>query len=218
MAKIGSLGDIVFEVSTKKTQTFGELSRTGSSRWNDHEIIGLKPISEFLGSDLEEITFSIILKAEFGVNPIKQLEIMRKIRDTGKTAPFLLGGKPISINHWSIRQISETHKIVDNKGNVLHVEASITLKEYVVRKKKATVKPKAAVKATAVKKKSGLGTMTITVKSVHIRSAPNVKGKVLGYAFKGQKLNVQSLSNGWYSLGQGKYITASTAYSSLKKG
>lgn len=217
MAKIGSLGDIVFEVSTKKTQTFGELSRTGSSKWSDHEIIGLKPISEFLGSELEEITFSIILKAEFGVNPIKQLAIMRKIRDTGKTAPFLLGGKPISINHWSIRQISETHKIVDNKGNTLHVEASITLKEYVVRKKKTAAK-KPAVKSSTVKKKSALGTMTITVKSVHIRSAPNVKGKVLGYAFKGQKLNVQSLSNGWYSLGQGKYITANSAYSSLKKG
>ncbi|MEK3976050.1 SH3 domain-containing protein [Psychrobacillus sp. FSL K6-1267] len=60
--------------------------------------------------------------------------------------------------------------------------------------------------------------MTITVKSVHIRSGPSASAKVLGYAFKGQKLDVKSLKNGWYSLGQGKYITANSAYSSLKKG
>ncbi|MEK3976051.1 phage tail protein [Psychrobacillus sp. FSL K6-1267] len=154
MAKIGSLGGIVFEVSSKKNYTFKDFSRSGSARWNEHEIIASKPISEFLGADLEEITFTIILKAEFGVNPLKQLEIMRKIRDTGKTAPFVLGGKPLSINHWSIRQISETHKTVDNKGNVLNVEATLTLKEYVIRKKKNSSKPKPVVKGTTTTTKS----------------------------------------------------------------
>jgi phage protein U len=219
LAKIGSFGDIVFEVSDKKTQTFKDLERSGAARWNDHEIIGHKAKSEFSGPGLEEISFSILLKAELGINPSKQLEKLRKMRDTGKAAPFIQGGKPISQNYWTIQQISESHKTIDNKGSTLTAEVSLDLKEYVVKKKAPPKKTtKTSQKTTTSNKKKTLGKMTITVKSVHIRSGPSVSSKVIGYAFNGDVLTVKSEENGWYSLGQGKYITANSAYSKLEKG
>ncbi|WP_441344725.1 SH3 domain-containing protein [Pseudomonas sp. FW305-BF6] len=51
-----------------------------------------------------------------------------------------------------------------------------------------------------------------------MRSGPSASAKVVGYVYKGDTLTVLSVKNGWYSLGQGKYITANSAYSDLKKG
>lgn len=220
MSKIGSFGDIVFEVSNKRTQTFKEFERSGTARWNDHEIIRKKPKSEFSGPGLEEISMTILLKAELGINPNKQLEKLRKMRDTGKVAPFIMGGKPISQNYWSIQQLNESYKTVDSKGNILVAEVTMSLKEYYMKQnktvlKKTTVAPKN--KATTTNKKT-LGKMTITVKSVNIRSEPSTSSKVIGYAYQGDTFTVYSEKNGWYSLGQGKYITSSSSYSTLKKG
>lgn len=221
MGKIGSFGDIVFEVSEKKTQTFKDFERSGSARWDEHEIIGHKPKSEFGGPGLEEISFTILLKVELGINPSKQLEKLRKMRDSGKAAPFIIGGKPISQNYWVITELSESYKVVDAKGNILVAEVNVDLKEYYVKPKKTTKKKKTTTtttKSSSSSKKKTLGKITITVKSVHIRSGPSTSAKVLGYAFKGNVLTVYSVKNGWYSLGQGKYITANSAYSTLKKG
>lgn len=221
MAKIGSYGDIVFEVSKKKTQTFNEFEREGSTRWNDHEIINLKPISEFNGPNLDEISITITLKAELGINPVKQIEKLRAMKDKGKAAPFIIGGKTISKNNWVIDRMTESHKVIDNKGNTLTAEVTLSLREYVIKpkkKKKTVSKKKASSASTSSKKKKTLGKIKIIVKSVHIRSSPSTSGKVLGYAFNGDTLTVYSVKNGWYSLGKGKYITANSKYSTLEKG
>ncbi|MCT8975488.1 phage tail protein [Clostridium sp. CX1] len=130
MAKIGSFGEIVFEVSEKITQTFSNLKRSGSVRWAEHEVNQKKPISEFIGAELEEISFDILLKAELGVNPSKQLEKLREIRDTGKVDYFIIGGKPVSQNYWYIQQMSEAYNVIDSNGNILSAEVNVTLKEY----------------------------------------------------------------------------------------
>ncbi|SHN77194.1 phage tail protein [Desulfitobacterium chlororespirans] len=134
MAKVGSFGDIVFEVSEKKTLTFANFERKGSARWSDHEILNYKPISEFIGSSLEELSFTILLKAELGVNPLKELERLRKMRDTGKVAPLIIGERPVSENQWSIQQLSESYKTIDDQGNVLSAEVNLGLKEYYAKK------------------------------------------------------------------------------------
>jgi phage protein U len=219
MSKIGSFGEIVFEVSPEKTQTFNDFERSGSARWNDHEIIGLKPKSEFSGPGLEEISYVILLKVELGIDPIKQIEKLRKMRDTGKVAPLIIGGKPVSQNYWSIQQLRESHKTVDSKGNILIAEVSVSLKEYYVKQKKIKpIKANSTTNSSSSSKGKSLGRITITVKSVNIRSGPSTNSKVIGYAYKGNILTVQSEKNGWYSLGQGKYITSSSDYSTLKKG
>lgn len=221
MAKIGSYGEIVFEVSRKKVQTFYDYQSSVSSRWNEHEIIQKKPKSEFVGPGLEEISFSVKFSASLGVNPTKQLEKLRAMVNSGKVAAIILGGKPISQNYYSLQRFDESNHVIDNKGRLLAVDVTLNLKEYALSKKKKKVTPKTMTKSgqtTSSKNKKSLGRMTITVKSVHIRSGPSTTAKVIGYAFKGDTLTVLSEKNGWYSLGQGKYITSNDAYSSLKKG
>ena len=46
---LGSLGDIVFEVSSREVVTFDGLKRNTKARYGSHEIIGQKPLLNIWG-------------------------------------------------------------------------------------------------------------------------------------------------------------------------
>lgn len=221
MAVVGSYGEIVFEVSTDKIQTYNDFQRTNEPRWQEHAIIGQKPILEFEGPGVDKISFNVILRADFGVNPEEQLVKLRKFSRWGQKALFIRGNQPISTNYWVIGNLVEKHRNIDNLGNVLTIEVELNLKEYdnrtAISEAKKTMSSNQIPNNTSTSKTT-IGTMTISVKSVHIRGGPGVDNKVLGYAMKGDKLTVYGEKDGWYSLGGGKYISANNAYSSFKKG
>lgn len=218
MAKIGSFGDVIFEVSQKKILTFKELEMKSSAKWDEHSIHRNKAKLEFDGPGLIDLNYTILLRAEQGINPMKEIAKLERIKNKGEAHLFILGQKPLAPNKFVIVDTSVDLKNIDQKGNILSAEVTLSLKEYV--ESKSTVKKTTTntQKKTTTSNKKSLGTITITVKSVHIRNGPGVNNKVLGYATNGQKLTVYEVKNGWYSLGGGKYITASSSYSTLKKG
>ncbi|PIC80549.1 hypothetical protein CSV75_01795 [Sporosarcina sp. P18a] len=221
MAVIGSFGTVVFEVTPKKINSFTDLEKSNKSRWSEHEIHGKKAKLEFEGAGLIDINYRLLLRVENGINPMKEIAKLEKMNDGGKAAPFILGSKPLSPNKFVITEISEALKNIDQRGNILSAEVTISLKEYVEGKaqiKKTTSNTKQPSKNANDKSKKVMGKMTITVKSVYIRSGPGTKNKAIGVARKGDSLTVYGVKNGWYSLGGGKYISASSAYSTLKKG
>lgn len=219
MAVIGSFGTVVFEVTPNKINTFTDLEKSNKSRWSEHEIHGKKAKLEFEGAGLIDINYRLLLRVENGINPMKEIAKLEKMNDGGKAASFILGNKPISPNKFVITEISEALKNIDSRGNILSAEVTISLKEYVEGKaqiKKTTTNTKQPSRKS--KNEKIVGKMTITVKSVYIRSGPGTKNKAIGVARKGDSLTVYGVKNGWYSLGGGKYISASSAYSTLKKG
>lgn len=135
--KNGQTVEIVFESyyqdNKLKVFTFEGMQRDGSGRWATHEIIGQdkKPILEFIGPDLEKISFSVTLLAVLGVNPEEEIKKLRKIRDEGIVCDVMIGENPISTNQWVIPTISEAHKTYDNAGALLAASVNISLTEYV---------------------------------------------------------------------------------------
>lgn len=221
MAVIGSYAGLVFEISDKRNVTFNDFKRYTTPRWDTHDILQNKPLPEFKGPGLDEISFVIKLRADLGVNPEVAMAKLREFARKGHTSLFIRGNQPISVNHWAITKASELHKVIDNKGNILSMEVELTLMEYPkieVPAAKKIIKPQEIKGASSNSSLKPIGKMTITVKSVHIRSGPGTNYKVLGYAFKGDTLTVYGQSNGWYFLGGGKYITASSKYSKFTKG
>ena len=128
---IGSLGKVVFETSEKKIRTFFDLKRSASARIGTHDLIGKKPILEFVGPGLEQISMNVRLDVSLGLNPADELKVLREMRDKGEIAKFILNGEPVTENYWLIEQISEDHRQIDNKGRLLIADLSITMKEYV---------------------------------------------------------------------------------------
>jgi hypothetical protein len=130
MAKVGSWGKIVFEVSREKQFSFNNLSKTVSSRWNEHERIGKKPKSEFNGPDLDEGNLDIILDATLGIKPMKTLSDLEKAVAAGEVNYLVIGKNKIGSGMWKITKMSEDYKIIYAGGEVAKIELSLDLKEY----------------------------------------------------------------------------------------
>lgn len=130
MGRLGVFGDVVFETSDTRILTFTNFNRSGTSRWADHEIIGRKPIREFLGPGLEEIKFSIHLSQHLGVNVNVELNKLRRIRDKGETRGIILGESFISKSLWTLEEIREVHKTYNGKGIIINADVDLTIKEY----------------------------------------------------------------------------------------
>jgi len=130
MAKIGTLGDLVFEVSNKAVRTFDEWTQKTGGRWQVHEPIKSNPRPEFIGPGQGEISFTIKLSNTLGINPRKEIEKIEKIVREGTHAPLLLGLKPISDGDWYIESCETTFTWVNSKGEIEWAEMSLTVKEY----------------------------------------------------------------------------------------
>lgn len=127
---VGYMGDIPFIASDKYLLTPSETSRAISSRWADHELIGQKPVSQFVGANLEELSFKITLSAEHGVNPKLQIEKLKNLVDTGTVFPVILGDSPISENYWRLESFSVDDSYYTATGHLMQTEVSVKLKEY----------------------------------------------------------------------------------------
>lgn len=141
---VGYMGSIPFVTSRQYLLTFDDYNRNSDGRWAKHDIIGSKPVLEFLGPDTETISMKIQLRRDHGAKPEKILKKLRTMRDTGEVFPLIFGSKVVgealkslimkqgfSINTglWVLKSVGEavTHWA---GGNIYAVDVSITLEEY----------------------------------------------------------------------------------------
>ncbi len=144
---VGYMGNIPFITSRSYLQTFYDYQRKSEGRWAKHNIIGQKPVIEFLGPDTEEVSMKIQLRRDHGVNPENTLNQLREMRDTGEAFPLVLGSKIIgnllkrvwknspfgtSTGLWVLKSVTEDVKHWAG-GNPYIVDATVTLEEYTGR-------------------------------------------------------------------------------------
>lgn len=127
---VGSLGSILFMTSSRVVNTFHDYSRESSGRWTKHEIIGEKPVMEFLGPDTEKISFKMLLRRDQGISPKEELKQLREYRDTGAVLPLIIGGGVVGDNFWVVESIGETVNYWDSLGGILSVSVDVSLSEY----------------------------------------------------------------------------------------
>lgn len=124
---IGTLGNAVFQSSTQKVYTFTGLGRSGEARYEEHKVVGKKPVLELIGPGLESISFGMRFDVALGINPIVEINKLREARDAGAVLPMTIGGK--FLGDWVIESFSDSWERVDNFGNVLVATVQINLKE-----------------------------------------------------------------------------------------
>lgn len=130
---VGSLGEIPFIVARGLVRTFSDYNREGSGRWAKHDLIGQKPVLEYLGEDIEKISFKMLLRADHGLNPENEVKKLRKMRDNGEVMVLMLADKPVGNNSWIIESIGESVTFWDAFGNAQSISIDISLQEYVER-------------------------------------------------------------------------------------
>ncbi len=128
MAKIGNWGSYLkFSTNDNRILTFTNFRRKITARTAKHNIIGTKPRLEYLGKDLEGITFTIELNAMLGVKPYK--EEQKLIKRIGYVAPLVIGGKKICSKAMLIGQ-SDAYEIVLKRGEIFSMKIDVTMTEY----------------------------------------------------------------------------------------
>lgn len=128
--KVGSLGKVVFTVSTNKVETFSGLKISSSASYGSHKRHGGNEIIEFTGNDADTVSFNMTLSQILGVKVDSELEKLKKYKKSGKTLKFVIGKRVIGNYRWVITKLTVTEEIYGKKSELITAGVAITLKEY----------------------------------------------------------------------------------------
>ena len=128
---IGNLGSLItFETSDARILSPQNIKREVSSRWATHSRIGKKPLRQFLGADIEKVTFTIKLDARHGVRARTTIDRIEQHVRSGTPESLIIGGKKVGSSKMTINSISETWDEVWNRGELVRASLDLTLEEY----------------------------------------------------------------------------------------
>ena len=168
---IGKLGDIPFEVSfdgkNKKILNFTDLKLSSGANYEKHTRKGQKPALEFINLNTDVVTFKMILRSDFGVDPQEMLKKLNGYKNIGETLDFSLGNKPVGSGEYVITSYNAGYEYITNGGKVRKIDVSLTLEEYVEMIYKNTdivIKPKKEIKKKIVHKDFNQGAISRGVK------------------------------------------------------
>lgn len=125
---VGSLGTLPFVCSRDFVLTPNSLSRDHAVRWAKHDIIGKKPVLEYIGPDLSTVSLSIRFDTSLGVPPALALLRLKKMLDNKKYKTLIIGGE--HLGRYVMKSISETRKHHTGAGVCIVAEATIELEEW----------------------------------------------------------------------------------------
>lgn len=127
---IGTFGTIIFLTTTDLVRTFKNMTRDTNVRLASHDIIGKKPVIEWIGPGTDTIKFSMQFNSILGVDPKDEEKELRNMAQTGQVAHIIVGGKPISDYKFIIESISSGERYFDSFGKLIKSTVDITVKEY----------------------------------------------------------------------------------------
>jgi phage protein U len=130
MAVIGSLGSLVFQVSSKQIATFDNAKWDLSARYSEHTRHLRDPLVEFTGLDNDKFSFTMNFNIWLGVDPLKQVIKVVNMERRGEVNRLIIGTKIYGRNKWVITGVSNTLKEFDNKGKILVASVDVSLLAY----------------------------------------------------------------------------------------
>lgn len=127
---IGYMGSLPFIVSSHYLRTPANYQTEAGSRWQDHDIIYHKPVSEFIGPKLRTITFDFILTASHNIAIKKDLATMKEMCENGTVFPLIIGMRPVSQNYWRLDSMSVSDTFFSSVGALIWAKVNVKLVEY----------------------------------------------------------------------------------------
>jgi len=134
---IGAIGSktlddvILFEVSPETVKTIKDFVRRNRVRFAKNDVLLRKPVSQYVGPDLDDISFKIMLKAQYGVNPRAEMTKLITIQRAGEVVSIIMGNWVQGVARWRIVNLGMPWERIDNKGNCISSTVDISFEEYV---------------------------------------------------------------------------------------
>ena len=135
MPLIGYLGKsagngISFIVSREVFRTPKNLKWSGSARYATHERHNTHALTEFTGLDPDRFSFDILLTAEMGVDPLKEVVKIWNYERDSEALGLVIGGKAYGKYRWNIKSHETKIEYTDKDGDMYAVEVTVELLEY----------------------------------------------------------------------------------------
>lgn len=127
MGQVGSLGDVVFEVSSDKILTHNDCIRDTKANFAEHEVIEGKARLQYIGQGLQEFSLAITLDASFCA-PEEEMKRLDLMQENGEAHRLILGGR--IFGHFVIESKTENRARTDGQGYVQLAHVQLKLKEY----------------------------------------------------------------------------------------
>ncbi len=124
---IGVFGDIPFVCSQSLVLTFRDLSRKNSTKWARHEVLGRKPVLEWIGENADEVSFRIRFDQSLNAPPLAGLTALKALMETHEPQILIIGGE--YLGKFVIESVDEERRYHSGAGICIVAEADITLTE-----------------------------------------------------------------------------------------
>lgn len=128
IGSIGTLGQLPFQTAYGSVLTFNDLSRDNSVRWAKHDVIGKKPVLEYVGEELSKISMTIRFDSAIGIPPLDGLDRLNRMMLNKKYKTLIIGGE--YLGRYVIESVGETRRFHDGNGVCIVATASISLTEW----------------------------------------------------------------------------------------
>lgn len=126
--QVGSLGELPFVCSQDKVRTFKDLTRDLGARWAKHEVIGKKPVLEYVGPELMSASLTIRFDLSLGTSPEEGLDRLKRMLENKLYKTLIVGEE--TLGRFVIESISEERKFHARDGLCIVAEATINLTEW----------------------------------------------------------------------------------------
>lgn len=127
---IGSLGGIVFSVDPNRIQTVNNFKQSGSASYGKHQRHCGDTLLEFVGRDVDTISFDMTLAAQLGVDVEAELAKIAGAERSGVALKLVIGKKVLGRYKWVITKHTVNFKQLDRSGTLVLAEVSVQLSEY----------------------------------------------------------------------------------------
>lgn len=124
---VGLLGNLPFVCSSGLVLTYKDVSREVSTKFAHHEVIGKKPVHEWIGEEAHQVSLKIRFDSSLNSPPILGLLLLRKMLESHKPQRLLLG--PDYLGKFIIESISEERRFHTGLGICQVAEATVSLTE-----------------------------------------------------------------------------------------
>lgn len=127
---VGAFGDVLFEVNSFRVMTYKDFKRSTKIRTATHQIIGKTPILEYLGQDIEEISFKVQLHSGLGINPWSEYVKLLDLCRTGSAEYLIIANHAFGNYKWLLESIDLEVLHWGAYGSIINCECDLKLKEY----------------------------------------------------------------------------------------
>jgi hypothetical protein len=128
--KLGSLGDIVFQVSDSVVETLNNLVWSGNASYSTHQRHLNNALTEMTGIEPDSLSFDMELSLYAGVQPMTELVKIWNYERAGTALSFVLGSRTYGKYRWNIVSHKATVLTYDKKGDPTRISVSLVLQEY----------------------------------------------------------------------------------------